>query len=204
MNILKEKISEDPFKKEEKKYNKNEWKNVYHKRYLSFIEKLNIKNDEIRKNEHENGNKEKDNELILSPSKKTSSYLIHKSCERLYNEAQKREIKRKIRIKNQRNISQIQAKTLEESLDKYIKTIKNINYNFKEDEYKKNIYNFKINLRDDNDNNETILSSNKMNEKKLNKKTMCNIHRRKNTGKKHHIKIFIIINIKKIKKEVFF
>ena len=95
LELMKNKLEEDLTKPPEKKYTPEEWENIYKERFLAFIEEVNRKNQERIKEKREMERKEEQEEIELCKVKKASQKEIDEASKRLYEEALKRQAKRK-------------------------------------------------------------------------------------------------------------
>ena len=95
LELMKNKLEEDLTKPPEKKYTPEEWENIYKERFLAFIEEVNRKKQERIKEKREMERKEEQEEIELCKVKKASQKEIDEASKRLYEEALKRQAKRK-------------------------------------------------------------------------------------------------------------
>ena len=129
MENMKYKLSEDIILKEKKKYNDDEWKEIYQKRFKNYEENKNKKKEEMIKNEELKKLKEENNEINLFKTKKKPKKLIEEAAQRMYDEAKKR------KIKMNEKIDRINKYNNEvEDAAKYTKKIKSESYSFLDDD----------------------------------------------------------------------
>ena len=142
MEKMKYKLSEDFISKEKKKYNDEEWKEIYKKRFKSYEENINKKKEEMVKNEEIKKLKKENDDINLFKSKKKPKKLIEEAAQRMYDEAKRRKIKmnEKINRINQYN-NEIEDAT------KYTKKIKSESYSFLDDEDDNNENNNNNNIK---------------------------------------------------------
>ena len=147
---MKYKLSEDLMAKEKKKYNDEEWKEIYEKRFKNYEENINKKKEEKIKYEQKKKLKEENDKINLFKSKKKPIKLIEESAQRMYDEAKKR------KLKMNEKIDRINKYNNEiEDAEKYMKNIKSESYSFLDDDEsddnneKNNIKNLKNGLKND-------------------------------------------------------
>ena len=147
---MKYKLSEDLMAKEKKKYNDEEWKEIYEKRFKNYEENINKKKEEKIKYEQKKKLKEENDKINLFKSKKKPIKLIEESAQRMYDEAKKR------KLKMNEKIDRINKYNNEiEDAAKYMKNIKSESYSFLDDDEsddnneKNNIKNLKNGLKND-------------------------------------------------------
>ena len=147
---MKYKLSEDLMAKENKKYNDEEWKEIYEKRFKNYEENINKKKEEKIKYEQKKKLKEENDKINLFKSKKKPIKLIEESAQRMYDEAKKR------KLKMNEKIDRINKYNNEiEDAAKYMKNIKSESYSFLDDDEsddnneKNNIKNLKNGLKND-------------------------------------------------------
>ena len=147
---MKYKLSEDLMAKENKKYNDEEWKEIYEKRFKNYEENINKKKEEKIKYEQKKKLKEENDKINLFKSKKKPIKLIEESAQRMYDEAKKR------KLKMNEKIDRINKYNNEiEDAAKYMKNIKSESYRFLDDDEsddnneKNNIKNLKNGLKND-------------------------------------------------------
>ena len=99
LELMKNKLEEDLTKPPEKKYTPEEWENIYKERFMAFIEEVNRKNQERIKEKREMERKEEQEEIELCKVKKASQKEIDEASKRLYEEALKRQAKRKEKMR---------------------------------------------------------------------------------------------------------
>ena len=147
---MKYKLSEDLMAKEKKKYNDEEWKEIYEKRFKNYEENINKKKEEKIKYEQKKKLKEENDKINLFKSKKKPIKLIEEAAQRMYDEAKKR------KLKMNEKIDRINKYNNEiEDAAKYMKNIKSESYSFLDDDEsddnneKNNIKNLKNGLKND-------------------------------------------------------
>ena len=151
-------------KDEPKKYNDDEWDIIYQKRFKNYLDRVNKKKKENKKIIEEEKMKKEEEILKLIPNKKVSQKHIEETAEKMYEEAIKRNIKKKeiiekfdnIKISNLPIKNNINIKTEEKPL--------------KENNSKNNILN-------------NFLITNTNNKNKFNKRQKSNKSLSKNTTK---------------------
>ena len=151
-------------KDEPKKYNDDEWDIIYQKRFKNYLDRVNKKKKENKKIIEEEKMKKEEEILKLIPNKKVSQKHIEETAEKMYEEAIKRNIKKKeiiekfdnIKINNLPIKNNINIKTEEKPL--------------KENNSKNNILN-------------NFLITNTNNKNKFNKRQKSNKYLSKNTTK---------------------
>ena len=188
---LKLQLSKDLISKDElKKYNKNEWMNIYQQRFQYFLDKVKRKNIETKKYLDEEKKKKEDEILKYIPNKKASIEHIIEVSEKMYEEGKKRNIKNKEKIEKLNNlkINDICIK------NKIKKDDKLLNMNNKNNNLLSNILNGKKKINNKNNINENI----------KNRHTTSKINMKKENGKKYkteeknnHSNKYINLNIDK-------
>ena len=94
--ILNTQLSQDLLKNDEpKKYNDDEWETIYNKRFKNFLDKVNRKKKENIKFFEEEKKKKEEEILNSLPNKKASKKHIQEIVDKMYEEAMKRNIKKK-------------------------------------------------------------------------------------------------------------
>ena len=141
-------------KDEHKKYNDDEWKNIYRQRFKNFLDKVKRKNIETKKYYDDEKKKKEDEILKFVPNKKASSEHIKEASEKMYEEGKKKNIKfiEKIEKLNNLNKKDISIK------NNVIKVNKLLNKNNKDNNILNNILRNKNNAN--NKNNNKIKNSN--------------------------------------------
>ena len=188
---LKLQLSKDLISKDElKKYNKNEWMNIYQQRFQYFLDKVKRKNIETKKYLDEEKKKKEDEILKYIPNKKASIEHIIEVSEKMYEEGKKRNIKNKEKIEKLNNlkINDICIK------NKIKKDGKLLNMNNKNNNLLSNILNGKKKINNKNNINDNIKnnhSTSKINMKKENGKKY------KTEEKNNHSNKYINLNIDK-------
>ena len=188
---LKLQLSKDLISKDElKKYNKNEWMNIYQQRFQYFLDKVKRKNIETKKYLDEEKKKKEDEILKYIPNKKASIEHIIEVSEKMYEEGKKRNIKNKEKIEKLNNlkINDICIK------NKIKKDDKLLNMNNKNNNLLSNILNGKKKINNKNNINDNIKNSHstsKINMKKENGKKY------KTEEKNNHSNKYINLNIDK-------
>lgn len=92
-------------KDEHKKYNDDEWKNIYRQRFKNFLDKVKRKNIETKQYYDDEKKKKEDEILKFVPNKKASSEHIKETSEKMYEEGKKRNIKFKEKIEKLNNLN---------------------------------------------------------------------------------------------------
>ena len=188
---LKLQLSKDLISKDElKKYNENEWMNIYQQRFQYFLDKVKRKNIETKKYLDEEKKKKEDEILKYIPNKKASVEHIIEVSEKMYEEGKKRNIKNKEKIEKLNNlkINDICIK------NKIKKDDKLLNMNNKNNNLLSNILNGKKKINNKNNINDNIKnnhSTSKINMKKENGKKY------KTEEKNNHSNKYINLNIDK-------
>ena len=102
MEDLKIKLEENMFLIPDIKYNYNEWKDIYEKRFASYQKKLNLKNEKERQLDLLQKQQDEYDTINLCPQKKASMGHIINAAQKMYDEAKKRKVKmeQKMKIKN--------------------------------------------------------------------------------------------------------
>ena len=153
-----------------KKYNQEEWDNIYKKRFKEYEDIKKKKMDIQRQNEKIKKMLKEEEEINMCPVKKIPLSRIKQSSERLFNDAKRREFLRNnknlIGDKTARNFKPYKKNICltEEDASKYMKTFKNVEYSFDKDKQK----NYERKKNDYFDENSNILFD-KRNLKKNNK-----------------------------------
>ena len=150
MNELQNQLNDDLTSSSNfyKKYNDNEWNEIYLKRFKAYQENINKKKEENRKY-YEEERKKKEEEIInLCPKKKAPIKHILEASQKMYDEAKKRRIKIKEKKENSNNISKVSNK-----INKKVNNTENNDKNKEGIDYSNNILNkFLMNNIDNNDN----------------------------------------------------
>ena len=132
MNDLESQLNDDflSTNKFNKKYNDNEWNEIYKKRFKAYQESLNKKKEENKKVQDEI-KRQKEKEIIsLCPIKKAPINHILEASQKMYDEARKRKIKKNDNLEASVRISNIAIKNNknengEKSKEKNDKNLKN-------------------------------------------------------------------------------
>ena len=90
-----------------KKYNDSQWNEIYNKRFKSYQEKIDEKRENSRKKIEENKKKKEDEIINLCPRKKAPIGHIIEASQKMYDEAQKRRLKKEEKKMNIQNINEI-------------------------------------------------------------------------------------------------
>ena len=126
-NVIKEQSYD-----EEKKYNDDEWNEIYQKRFKEF-EEYKKKRIEIKR-EKEKIQKmiEEQEEMNKMNTKKLPEYKIRETSQRLYDEAKRRTLmkNRKMQDKDKNKTNNVTSFNDEEDASKYMKSFKSEYYNF--------------------------------------------------------------------------
>ena len=141
-------------KDEHKKYNDDEWKNIYRQRFKNFLDKVKRKNIETKKYYDDVKKKKEDEILKFVPNKKASSEHIKEESEKMYEEGKKRNIKFKEKIEKLNNLNKKDISIKNNG----IKVNKLLNKNNKDNNILNNILRNKNNAN--NKNNNKIKNSN--------------------------------------------
>ena len=141
-------------KDEHKKYNDDEWKNIYRQRFKNFLDKVKRKNIETKKYYDDEKKKKEDEILKFVPNKKASSEHIKEESEKMYEEEKKRNIKFKEKIEKLNNLNKKDISIK----NNVIKVNKLLNKNNKDNNILNNILRNKNNAN--NKNNNKIKNSN--------------------------------------------
>jgi len=141
-------------KDEHKKYNDDEWKNIYRQRFKNFLDKVKRKNIETKKYYDDEKKKKEDEILKFVPNKKASSEHIKEESEKMYEEGKKRNIKFKEKIEKLNNLNKKDISIK----NNVIKVNKLLNKNNKDNNILNNILRNKNNAN--NKNNNKIKNSN--------------------------------------------
>ena len=141
-------------KDEHKKYNDDEWKNIYRQRFKNFLDKVKRKNIETKKYYDDVKKKKEDEILKFVPNKKASSEHIKEESEKMYEEGKKRNIKFKEKIEKLNNLNKKDISIK----NNVIKVNKLLNKNNKDNNILNNILRNKNNAN--NKNNNKIKNSN--------------------------------------------
>ena len=130
---MKNKLEEDITLGPQKKYNNEEWKEIYNKRFKNYEDSINKKKEENIKLTIMKKMNDEIQEINLCPTKKASQKHIDEVAQRMYDEAKKRKIKmdEKLRRINNYNFE-------DDDASKYIKKIKSEAYSFVDDEEESN------------------------------------------------------------------
>ena len=105
MDELKNQLNEDLISSSNfyKKYNDDEWNEIYKKRFKAYQENINKKKEENKKF-YEEEKKKKEQEIInLCPNKKAPIKHIIEASQKMYDEAKKRKIKKKEKVEKSYN-----------------------------------------------------------------------------------------------------
>ena len=129
MENMKNKLEEDITVGTSKKYSDEEWKEIYDKRFKSYVDNINKKKEENIKIRNMKKINDENKEINLCQTKKASQKHIEKAAQRMYDEAKKRKIKmdEKLRKLNNFNFEN-------DDVNKYVKKIKSESYSFVDDE----------------------------------------------------------------------
>ena len=125
-----------------KKYNQEEWDNIYKKRFKEYEDIKKKKMDIQRQNEKIKKMLKEEEEINMCPVKKIPLSRIKQSSERLFNDAKRREFLRNnknlIGDKTARNFKPYKKNICltEEDASKYMKSFKNVEYSFDKDKQK--------------------------------------------------------------------
>ena len=152
------------FEKINKKYNKNEWNEIYKKRFKSYQDNIDKKREEKKKFYEEEKKKKEDEIINLFHTKKAPLNHIIEVSQKMYDEAKKRDI----RIK-QKNIKNKEFDDADEFINNYLKN-KCKSYIFDERRDKVN----NKNLYDRNNNLNQYLINDGMDEFKFNDEILKN------------------------------
>ena len=109
-----------------KKYNVNEWNNIYQKRFKSYENKTKEKIAKNRNDEIEKLKKKEQEEINMCKTKKASVKHVEETAKKMYEESRKRKIKKFLLV------------DLDNEPMKYKKTFSNFNYKFNDDDKEKN------------------------------------------------------------------
>jgi len=154
-------LNHDIISPKNKKYNDNEWNNIYQKRFKSYENKTKEKLAKNRNEENEKLKKKEQEEINMCKTKKASLKHIEETAKKMYEESKKRKIKKFLLI------------DFDNEPMKYKKTFSNINYKFNDDD--------DINEKNKKFNNINIFSSNKIsshiNYKKNKSNSLININK---------------------------
>jgi len=103
--ILNTELDQDLLKKNgPKKYNDDEWDIIYKKRFKNYLDKVNKKKKENIKFYEDEKKKKQEEILKLFPNKKASKKHIKEMADKMYEEAMKRNVKKKELIEKSNNI----------------------------------------------------------------------------------------------------
>ena len=108
-----------------KKYNVNEWNNIYQKRFKSYEKKAKEKLEKNRNEEIEKLKKKEQEEINMCKTKKASVKHVEETAKKMYEESRKRKIKKFLLV------------DLDNEPMKYKKTFSNVNYKFNDDDNSK-------------------------------------------------------------------
>ncbi len=108
-----------------KKYNVNEWNNIYQKRFKSYEKKAKEKLEKNRNEEIEKLKKKEQEEINMCKTKKASVKHIEETAKKMYEESRKRKIKKFLLV------------DFDNEPMKYKKTFSNVNYKFNDDDNSK-------------------------------------------------------------------
>ena len=139
---LKDKLSVNLIAPPMKKYNFEEWENVYEKRFLLFQENSKKKIEKNRKEKLEKKKKMEEDEIKMCKNKKGTKKEIDKISSKLYNDALRRRYNKSEKIKKYNNY-------IDNQPSKYKKTINSSIFTFKNgDNNKINLSNGTLNQED--------------------------------------------------------
>ena len=139
--ILNTELNQDLLKKNDhKKYNDDEWDIIYKKRFKNYLDKVNKKKKENIKFYEDEKKKKQEEILKLFPNKKASKKHIQEIVNKMYEEAMKRNVKKKElvekindlsinnnKLKNNKSASKIVKRNKDNNFSK--NTINNISQN---------------------------------------------------------------------------
>ena len=128
---LKDKLNVNLIAPPIKKYNFEEWENVYQKRFLLFQENSKKKIEKNRKEKLEKKKKMEEDEIKMCKNKKGTKKEIDKISTKLYNDALRRRYNKTEKIKKYTNY-------IDNEPSKYKKTINSSIFTFKNGENNKN------------------------------------------------------------------
>jgi len=126
LESMKNKLEDDLINPNTKKYNQNEWKEIYHNRFKKYNERVNDKIEKMKKEKSEIVKQKEEEELKLCPTKKASKKHIEEASKRMYDEA----IKRKLKMEEKKS----RINNIENDASKYKKIIKSEAYSFLDDD----------------------------------------------------------------------
>ena len=109
MNELQNQLNDDLISATNfyKRYNGDEWDEIYKKRFKKYLEKVNKKKEENKKI-YDEEKKKKEQEIInLCPCKKASIKHILEASQKMYDEAKKRKLKKSEKKETTNNIKKI-------------------------------------------------------------------------------------------------
>ena len=139
---LKDKLNVNLIAPPIKKYNFEEWENVYQKRFLLFQENSKKKIEKNRKEKLEKKKKMEEDEIKMCKNKKGTKKEIDKISTKLYNDALRRRYNKTEKIKKYTNY-------IDNEPSKYKKTINSSIFTFKNgDNNKNNLSNATLNQED--------------------------------------------------------
>ena len=139
---LKDKLNVNLIAPPIKKYNFEEWENVYQKRFLLFQENSKKKIEKNRKEKLEKKKKMEEDEIKMCKNKKGTKKEIDKISSKLYNDALRRRYNKSEKIKKYNNY-------IDNQPSKYKKTINSSIFTFKNgDNNKINLSNGTLNQED--------------------------------------------------------
>ena len=136
------KFKENNISPKKKKYNYNEWNNIYQKRFKSYEDKSKKKLEKNRIEEYEKQKKKEEDEIKMCKIKKASIKHIEEASKKMYEESKKNQIK-KLLI------------DFDNEPMKFRKSFNEVKYHFIDD-----------------DNNKEINNNKKLNDKTINNKTI--------------------------------
>ena len=125
-------IIKDEYNIDSKKYNEEEWNEIYNKRFREY-EEYKKKRMEIKREKEKIEKMIEEQEEIDKHTyyiKKLPEYKIQENAQRLYDDAKKREIIRNRKIAKNKNNNNITSFNDEEDVSKYMKSYKSEVYNF--------------------------------------------------------------------------
>ena len=128
--ILNTELNQDLLKKNgHKKYNDDEWDIIYKKRFKNYLDKVNKKKKENIKFYEDEKKKKQEEILKLFPNKKASKKHIKEIVNKMYEEAMKRNVKKKELVEKINDLSIINNKLKNnKSASKIVKRNKDNNF----------------------------------------------------------------------------
>ena len=126
LESMKNKLEDDLITPNTKKYNENEWKEIYQERFKKHNDRVNDKIERLKKEKNDEDKKKEEEELKLCPNKKASKKHIEEASKRMYDEA----IKRKLKMEEKKS----RINNVENDPSKYRKVVKSEAYSFLDDE----------------------------------------------------------------------